>query len=79
MCVCVCACVCVSLCVCMHICAVLFIIDATLGYGGESLRSPPPLSRFQEEHSIMSMVVSKDGTYLLLNLLNQVTQHQTRT
>lgn len=33
---------------------------------------PPPLYRFQEEHSIMSMVVSNDGTYLLLNLLNQV-------
>lgn len=39
---------------------------------------PPPLYRFQEEHSIMSMVVSNDGTYLLLNLLNQVTQYQTR-
>lgn len=39
---------------------------------------PPPLYRFQEEHSIMSMVVSNDGTYLLLNLLNQVIRYQTR-
>ena len=36
--------------------------------------NPPPPCRFQEEHSIMSMVISNDGTYLLLNLLNQVTQ-----